>query len=496
MTGNVKSLNKARSGWLSSLTKGFHSYVAIDGGSGAHLLTELANYDPSFQQATSPRHANVLLLIEPITQKLLPVVKELTATLAQPFQVLIIGEADMVLTAMAAAPVRLEKLFPQAQRITQPSAATILAVVQQAQASSGEVFEQPQIDATTIQLPQKQEMELATELAVLSLGPIQPFTAGPLRLFLICDGEQVFSAQVDAGYAGRDIEQHMLQAKWGDGLALAQRLDPLAPLSGQLAYIRAVEQLQQWQAPASVEKVREAALALERTYNNLWWSVHFASLLQDAPLTQRLYRLAQTFTERRSALWQQAPTLWLLPQYQMSFSALGGNTTVISQLRQVAEDIEAVSRFIERNRLLALRTRGIGVLPVQRLTEAGVSGPVLLASERGAGDIQSRLDARLHATLLDVHAAVEMLSHPESVPTQAAQWDVPAGEARVTVTGPRGAIGLHLSSEGGAQPTHVMWERPSAKLLPLLPELLKGQKLADSEMIVASLDLAMAEADG
>jgi NADH:ubiquinone oxidoreductase subunit D len=37
---------------------------------------------------------------------------------------------------------------------------------------------------------------------------------------------------------------------------------------------------------------------------------------------------------------------------------------------------------------------------------------------------------------------------------------------------------------------------PSAALLGLIPELLAGQKLADAEMIVASLDLAMAEADG
>jgi len=51
-------------------------------------------------------------------------------------------------------------------------------------------------------------------------------------------------------------------------------------------------------------------------------------------------------------------------------------------------------------------------------------------------------------------------------------------------------------SEGEEQPAHVEWQRPSAALLPLLPETVAGQKLADAEIIIASLDLAMAEADG
>lgn len=497
MTGNGKSLDRTPARWFTSFTQGFHSYIAVDGGSDTHVLAALADYDPSFQAAASPRHANVLLIGEPITQKLLPAVKEFAATLARPFQVVIIGEADEVSTETKDTPVRLEELFPNAHRIMQVSPETILAVVaQQAQVSEEGAFQQPQIDATTIQLPPRQEMELATELAVLSLGPIQSFTAGPLRLFLICDGEQVFSAQVDAGYAYRGIEQRMLHTDWSHCLELARLLDPLAPLAGELAYVRAVEQLQQWHVPAAGERVRDAALALERVHNVLWWCVRFAHLLDDAPLIRHIYRLAQTFTRQASAFWQHAPTTWLLPQYQVPFSALSGSTEAVSRLRQVGKDIEALTTSVERNRFLALRTRNIGVLAAERLIEAGVSGPVLEASTHGAGDVHSRFVTRLHSALLDVHGAVEMLSYAQSVSPHPVQWDVPPGEAQVMVAGPRGTIGLHIVSEGGVRPTHVMWQRPSAALLPLLPEIVKGQKLADAEVIVASLDLAMAEADG
>ncbi len=72
----------------------------------------------------------------------------------------------------------------------------------------------------------------------------------------------------------------------------------------------------------------------------------------------------------------------------------------------------------------------------------------------------------------------------------------PTGEAHATVEGPRGTIGIHIASSGGEKPVNVQWQRPSAMLLPLLPEILGGQLLADAEVIVASLGLAMAEADG
>ena len=165
-------------------------------------------------------------------------------------------------------------------------------------------------------------------------------------------------------------------------------------------------------------------------------------------------------------------------------------------LREVADEMTDLRRHIERNRLFALRTRGIGVLETEQLKVNGVSGPNLWGSEQGEGDVQSRLLARLDAAITDVRAASEAVGAGESAPAHAACWEVPAGEAYVSVRGPRGDIGLHLVSAGGEQPAHVEWKRPSAVLLPLLPEILTGEILADAEVIVASLDLAMAEADG
>jgi NADH:ubiquinone oxidoreductase subunit D len=165
-------------------------------------------------------------------------------------------------------------------------------------------------------------------------------------------------------------------------------------------------------------------------------------------------------------------------------------------VKQVANNVEILARSIERNRWLQLRTRRIGVLEVSYLKEHDVSGPVLWASEQGQGDVQSRLLTRLHHAVSDMRTAIDIITQQPPLATHTINWDVPVGEAHATVEGPRGTIGIQVKSDGGEKPAYVAWQSPSATWLPLLPEMLPGQILADAEIILASLDLAIAEADG
>jgi len=497
LTGNAKIHTRAGALGFSLWKQAPRQYFAIDGGSGAHLLAALAERSPYLKEVASPRHANVLLIIEPISAKLVPAVLEVAKALARPAHALLLGEPRAGLDGFSGGElVRVEELVPGARRISEASVETVLdTVLQPEQWPELAVVDHAEPEQT-ISLPSKQEQELATELIVLSLGPIQPFTAGPLRLFLICDGEQVLSVQVESGYAYRGIDKAMMQADWQDCLTLASHLDPLAPIAGQLAYVRAIDQLQQWQPPTQVVTLREAALALERTQNVLWWLVRFTKIVADEQFLDRSYRLATAFADYTVQLWQHLPVTWILPQRSLPTPAVVKDTAASSQLRQIADNIQALRTSLERNRFLGLRIRGIGELTGERLKEAGVSGPVLQGSEHGSGDVQSRLVARLQSAADDVHEIAKTLAAQASVPIQEASWEVPAGEATVRVKGPRGDIGLHLVSSGTEKPSHIEWRRPSAAVHGLLPELLVGQKLADAEVIVASLDLAMAEADG
>ncbi|MEX0805806.1 MAG: hypothetical protein WD688_21185 [Candidatus Binatia bacterium] len=144
---------------------------------------------------------------------------------------------------------------------------------------------EPKLGAKAISLPEKQDREIATEFIVLSLGPLQAFIAGPLRLLLVCDGEQVVSVQIEAGYASRNIAYAMTQAPASEGALLASLLDPLAPVAGRVAYISVLEQLQRFEPDPIVVQQREAALALERAQNHLCWLVRFATVVANDRVT-------------------------------------------------------------------------------------------------------------------------------------------------------------------------------------------------------------------
>ena len=97
MIGNGEAAMRADAGWFPHLTR----YLAIDGGAGAHLLAALEKYDPRLQEVASPRHANLLLVIEPMSQKLAPVVREVAHALPRPAHVLIVALSDALLTSAA-----------------------------------------------------------------------------------------------------------------------------------------------------------------------------------------------------------------------------------------------------------------------------------------------------------------------------------------------------------------------------------------------------------
>lgn len=495
-----------------------YRYFAIDGGSGAHLLEALTAQTPCLQPVAAPRHANLLIICEPISQKLASAIVAIAQSLPHPARVLIIHAGTQ-----CTAPISYSNLspdtgtgpsdersalrpytndiFPHARNIAPDSVQDIVdAIFSSDPWPELTINDTGQMEPALIQLPAKQEQEMATELIVLSLGPVQPFTAGPLRMLLICDGEQVLSAQVETGFAERDIAGAMMKSTWRQSLSLARQLAPLAPIAGQLAFTRAVEQLHHWTPDDTLVSRREAALSLERTQNALWWLARFARILADPRLSQRAHRLASALENTSARVWKYSPLAWIAPQQHVPLAAI--DYEIVPHLHTLAEEIEAITRQVERDRFLALRTRGIGIVSVDQLIATGVSGPVMQASALGSGDVQSRIIIRLQAAVRDIESAVGMLkvspsqSMRSSIDERIEQWTVPKGEIHVVVEGPRGNIGLHLASDGGAQPSHIAWQRPSAALVSLLPELLAGQKLADAEIIVASLDVSMAEADG
>ena len=489
-------LSGALRGWTERLAALERRYFAVDGGSGAALLAELPAVDDRLRPTDAPRHADLLLVVEPVTERLLDALAETYRSAGQSPPVVAVGAPGPDRYGPGTRLARLEEHLPVVLRIEadptggsarRTAQALALAIRGQPLQARTEVPEGAP-EEVFIPLRSAGEREIATEDVVLSIGPIQQAAAGPVRLLLLMDGEQVVRAEVRSGYAAREIERLSCQRTWVEGLSLSAALDPLAPIAGRMAYAQALEVLHGVEPPPRALRLRESALRRERAANHLFWLVRFADLLAYPHLAREARHLAAACAATLLPSGAVVPGGW-------EPAGAGPSEGITPGL---IESVRRLEKTLRADRLFGLRTRGVGVLSAARAREVGASGPVRIASETSDGDAWARTLARLEAAAEDLLHAVELLAHApegeERVPWPAVP---PArGAAESEVTGPRGRMLLELESGGENRPSGVHWARPSALHLALVPELVAGRTLPDALTAVASLDLSMAEADG
>jgi NADH-quinone oxidoreductase subunit D len=115
------------------------------------------------------------------------------------------------------------------------------------------------------------------------------------------------------------------------------------------------------------------------------------------------------------------------------------------------------------------------------------------------GDAHDRFLTRLR----EITECTELLKQAcEAVPSgefihkkTVANYAPPAGEAFSRVESQRGFLGCHVVSDGGKMPARVQFRPPSLAHLAAVPGLLQGVRIEDLPVVLASMDLGIAEAD-
>lgn len=110
-----------------------------------------------------------------------------------------------------------------------------------------------------------------TDTLSLNLGPQHPSTHGVLRVVLELDGETVIDARPDIGFLHRGIEKLAEHRTYHQIIVLTDRLDYLAALSNNLAYVLTVEKLMDLEVPRRARYVRAALAELQRIASHLFW---------------------------------------------------------------------------------------------------------------------------------------------------------------------------------------------------------------------------------
>lgn len=362
-------------------------------------------------------------------------------------------------------------------------------------------------------------------LLEISLGPQHPSTHGVFRMDVVLDGETVVKLKPVFGYLHRNHEKIAENTSYLGSMPYTDRLDYFCSLTNNWAYALTIERLAGLQVPERAEYLRIITAELTRIQNHA--SV-CGFLLQDMGALGTPLMYAFREREKILDLFESLTGARMMCNY-MRFGGCRCDTPS-GWLEQAAGVVAAFPAFLDEfealmtsNEILLGRTQGIGVLSRDLAINAGISGPMARASgveydlrkvdRYGLYDrFEFRVPVGDHGDVFDRYM-IRVLEMRESLKIlDAALRQIPAGpvmdpksklrgfrpkagEAYGRIESPKGELGFYVISDGGPNPFRYRIRPPSFINLTLLEDLCLGHSVADTVVILGSVDIVLGEVD-
>lgn len=366
-------------------------------------------------------------------------------------------------------------------------------------------------------------MTLKTEHFVINLGPLHPSTHGVFRMRAVLDGEVIVDIEPVFGYLHRGIEKLAEGRTYQQNIPLTDRLDYIAAMSNNLAYVIAVEKLAGIPVPERAEYLRVIMAELQRIASHL---IAIGTFLNDcgAFITPFMYMFRER--EKIIDLFEMVSGQRLLYNY-MRFGGLSHDIpdeflpALAKFVRRMPGFIDEYDQLLASNEIFLARTKGVGILPRDLAINSSASGPVLRASgvkwdirkvdpysvydrlefdipTGSTGDSYDRYRIRIEEMRQSVHItkqAMEQLPQGEVLTKVPLNLRPPAGEVYAHIESPKGELGFYLVSDNSTEPYRFHVRAPSLINLTALREMLIGWKVADAVVIFGSIDICIGEVD-
>ena len=212
----------------------------------------------------------------------------------------------------------------------------------------------------------------------INLGPHHPSTHGVLRVLLELDGETVVNAYPDIGFLHRGIEKLAEHRTYHQFIVLSDRLDYLAAMSNNLAYVTTIEKLLGIDVPRRARYIRVALAELQRIASHLFWlGTHAHDLGAMTPL---FYALRER--EAIMDIFESLTGSRLTPSFMriggLAADIDGGFIEAVKTFTAAfAQRVDEYELLLTANPIWKYRTRGVGVLDAEACLALGITGPML-----------------------------------------------------------------------------------------------------------------------
>lgn len=382
---------------------------------------------------------------------------------------------------------------------------------------------------------------------VINMGPSHPATHGVLRIVVKLNGETITKAVPELGYLHRAMEKLAENKTFHEFMPYTDRLDYLAPYSNNVAWCLAVEKAAGLDVPIRAQYIRTMACELARISSHLLW---LGSMTMD---TGAVSLFLHTFREREHIY--DIFDLLTGARFTVSHCRAGGIANDISEeainkikwfIKQFPKHVNEWKALLGKNRIWVERTAGIGYISKEQAIDIGLTGPNLRASgvewdlrkkspymiydqlefdvpTRTDGDSLARYEVRMDEFYESIRIVEQCLDKLPKGPVRTdyakkvypwksetyhtieglihdfmlTDWGVepPKGQIYHAIESSKGELGFYIQSDGTGQPWRMKIRSPSFVNLQSLPILMEGSQLADTVVIIGSLDPVMGEAD-
>ena len=381
----------------------------------------------------------------------------------------------------------------------------------------------------------------------INFGPQHPAAHGVLRLILELDGEIVERVDPHIGLLHRGTEKLMEHKTYLQALPYLDRLDYVAPMNQEHAFVLCIEKLLDIQVPRRAQFIRVLYSEIGRILSHL---LNITTQAMDVgALTPPLWGFEER--EKLMMFYERACGARLHANY---FRPGGVHQDLPDDLlddigawcEQFPEKLADIETLLTDNRIFKQRNVDIGVVSQQDCFDWGFSGVMVRGSGlawdlRRAqpyevyseldfkvpvgknGDCYDRYVCRVEEMLesvkimqqclemmpdgpvmtldnkvapprrAEMKTSMEALIHHFKLYTEG--FHTPPGEVYCAVEAPKGEFGCYVVSDGSNKPYRVKLRAPGFAHLQAMDYLNRGHMLADVSAILGSLDIVFGEID-
>ena len=349
---------------------------------------------------------------------------------------------------------------------------------------------------------------------IVPIGPYHPALEEPIHAKLYTEGEVIKDAEVFVGYNHRGIEKLATERNAIQTLVLVERVCGICSHSHALTYAMCVENINGIEVPKRGQYIRVITAELERLHSHFLWLGIACHIIGHDSMFMHIWderELVMDLLEKMTG-----------NRVNYAMVTVGGARRDIDDdlRRELLEACDKLKAPLDRiteialtDKTIAMRTKGVGVLPKEDALRMGAVGPHARASgvkvdvRKDApyssyedfdfdvpvvesGDVFARVVVRALECYESIKIIRQALENLPATPINLGNKliKIQPGQAVCRHEAPRGQLSHMVVGDGSFNNHRISIHVPSYKNTPTIPFMLRGNTVADAGLIIASID--------